>query len=130
MTRQVSAPVVYIVDDDDSVRTAFARLLRSAGFEPRPYESAERFLEEVQEIPGACILLDITIPRMSGPQVQQSLNDAGSRLPVITISARDDIEARTRARELGAKLFLRKPVDDQALLDAIDWVTASPGPFR
>jgi FixJ family two-component response regulator len=115
--------VVYIVDDDDDVRGGLARLLRSAGLDPRPYDCAERFLDEVRDSPGACILLDITMPRMTGPQVQARLNARHIALPVITVSARDDEETRMWARSLGARMFLRKPVDDQALLDAIDWVT-------
>lgn len=113
---------VYIVDDDGAVRDAFARLLRSAGLDPRPYGSAERFLEEVRDEPRACVLLDISMPHLDGPQVQARLNDRGIMLPVITVSAHDNAEIRARAQRLGARMFLRKPVDDQALLDAIEWV--------
>jgi FixJ family two-component response regulator len=119
----VGSTVVYIVDDDDAVRDGFARLLRAAGLDPRPYDCAEQFLDEVLDFPRACILLDITMPRMTGPQVQARLNERQIALPVITVSARDDEETRTWARDLGARMFLRKPVDDQALLDAINWVT-------
>jgi FixJ family two-component response regulator len=114
--------IVYIVDDDRDVRRAFARLMRAAGLDPRPYDSAEEFLEEVRELPRACILLDITMPNMTGPQVQSCLNERNIRLPVIAVSARDDEETRAWTRNLGARMFLRKPVDDQALLDAINWV--------
>jgi len=117
--------VVYILDDDESVRCGFARLVRSAGMEARPYEAAEHFLAEVTNDKRACILLDITMPRMTGMQVQERLNAKGISLPVITISARDDEHTRATARGLGARMFLRKPVDDQALLDAISWVTNS-----
>lgn len=117
--------IVYIVDDDDDVRNGLARLLRSAGLEPRPYDNAERFLDEVRDTARGCILLDITMPRMSGPQVQARLNERRVGLPVITVSARDDDETRAWARGLGARMFLRKPVDAQALLDAINWVTSS-----
>lgn len=125
MNKQAGGLVVYIVDDDAAVRGGFARLIRSAGLEPRPYGSAEQFLDEVVDAPRACILLDITLPHLTGPQVQERLNARGIGLPVITVSARDDPETRACARDLGAKLFLRKPVDDQALLDAISWVTSS-----
>ena len=114
---------VYIVDDDDSVRTGFERLMRSAGLNPHAYSNAEDFLQEVSDLPHACILLDITMPRMSGLDVQTRLNERDIHLPVITITARDDEETRAWARSLGARMFLRKPVDDQALLDAINWVT-------
>lgn len=123
MTVAAANIVVYIVDDDAPVRNAFARLLRAAGLDVRPYDSAELFLDEVRDSPRACVLLDITMPRMTGPQVQACLNDRHISLPVITVSARDDEETRSWTRGLGAKMFLRKPVDDQALIDAINWVT-------
>lgn len=121
--RAAETTEVYIVDDDDSVRIGFARLMRSAGLNPHAYASAENFLDEVSNLACACILLDITMPRMTGLEVQARLRQRGIHLPVITITARDDDETRAWARSLGAHMFLRKPVDDQALLDAINWVT-------
>lgn len=118
------AGIVYIVDDDDAVRSGLAKLLQSAGLDPRPFDCAEAFLGAVGNEHGACILLDITMPRMTGLQVQGRLKDGRIDLPVITVSARDDEETRFLARQLGARMFLRKPVDAQALLDAISWVTA------
>lgn len=123
MANQSMPVVVYVVDDDDAVRDGFTRLLRSAGLEAWPFGSADAFLAEVRDLPRACILLDITLPNLTGLQVQECLRERGIQLPVITISAREDQETRSWARGLGAKLFLRKPVDDQALLDAISWVT-------
>lgn len=115
--------IVHVVDDDSGVRCGFARLLRSAGMEARCHLSPERFLADVANEAHACILLDITMPEMTGPQVQAELNRRGITLPVIAVSAHDDPDTRGRAQALGARLFLRKPVDDQALLDAIHWVT-------
>ena len=117
--------VVYILDDDSAVRCGFTRLLRSAGLDARPYETPEQFLAEVRNARRACILLDITMPHLTGIQVQELLNARGVTLPVITVSARDDEQTRAIARDLGARMFLRKPVDDQALLDAIAWVTSA-----
>ena len=122
VARVAGTIVVYIVDDDDAVRDGFTRLLRAAGLDPRPYGSSELFLDEVTYSPDACVLLDITMPHLNGPEVQARLNSRRIELPVITVSARDDDETRTWARALGARMFLRKPVDDQALLDAIHWV--------
>lgn len=99
--------------------------MRSAGFEPRAFANPETFLEAVSAAPAACILLDITMPQVTGFQVQAQLKKKRILLPVIAVSARDDDEARAMARALGAQFFLRKPVDDRALLDAIDWVTGS-----
>lgn len=123
MTRASPTTLVYIVDDDPGVRGGLARLLRSAGLEGRCFESPEAFLAEVANRVDACVLLDITMPGMSGPKVQAELNRRVITLPVIAVSAHDDPESRSRAHAAGAKLFLRKPVDDQALLDAIHWVT-------
>ena len=123
--------VVYIVEDDSSVRNGLSRLMRAAGVHAVAYESPERFLFDVaaKVIPEAshraCILLDITMPRVSGTEVQARLNQLNVTIPVIAISARDDDDVRTRARDLGAHMFLRKPVDDQALFDAIEWVTTA-----
>ena len=122
MTEPAKACVVYIVDDDDLVRKGLERLMRSGGLIPRTYASPELFLKEVRPEWPACILLDITMPRMNGLEVQARLKARGNTMPVIAVSARDDDETRTRARELDAQCFFRKPVDDQALLDAIAWI--------
>ena len=123
ISNRPSGITVFIVDDDGSVRQGFARLIRSAGFEARVFGSPEDFLAEVVDMPSACVLLDITMPHVLGTLVQERLNARDIELPVITVSASDDEPTRARARSLGARLFLRKPVDDQALLDAISWVT-------
>ena len=114
--------VVHIVDDDDLVRKGLERLMRASGLVSRSYASAERFLEAIGTDADGCVLLDITMPRMTGLQVQAELKARGNAIPVIAVSARDDDETRQRARELDAKCFFRKPVDDQALVDAITWL--------
>ena len=127
--QSTEALTVYIVDDDESVRTALSRLMRSAGIESRAYESSERFLAEVRNEGNACILMDITMPRMNGMELVARLKEKGIAIPVIAISARDDDETRQLAQDLGVRFFMRKPVDDQALIDAINWVvkeTRSP----
>src|SRR6185436_13003457 len=116
---------IFIVDDDDSVRKGLTRLMRAAGFEVKAFATAETFFEECGKAMRACVLLDITMPRMSGLQIQSRLKEKGIDLPVIAVSARDDDETRSTARKLGARFFLRKPVDDRALLDAIAWVTGA-----
>jgi len=113
---------VYVVDDDASVRKAIGRLMRTSGFEVREFVSPEEFLAAPTEPSPVCVLLDITMPGLTGLEVQEQLNARGSRWPVIAVSAREDDAARDSSRRLGARLFLRKPVDAQALLDAIAWV--------
>jgi FixJ family two-component response regulator len=114
--------VVYIVDDEESVRKGFSLLLRSAGMAYQAFNSAEQFLAEFDSQREGCLLLDITMPRLTGLQLQKELRKLGCKLPMIAISARDDADTSALARELGAQLFLRKPVDDQALIDAIHWI--------
>jgi FixJ family two-component response regulator len=122
MPAQRAIPLVYIVDDEESVRKGLSRLMRSAGMPCRDFASAEQFLAELGPQQEGCVLLDITMPQMTGLQLQNELKKRKINLPIIAVSARDDADTSTRARQLGARLFLRKPVDDQALLDAIRWV--------
>ena len=114
--------VIYIVDDEGAVRKGLSRLMRSAGMPCRDFASAEQFLEEMDPQQEGCVLLDITMPGLTGLQLQAELKKRKLNLPIIAVSARDDADTSSRARQLGARLFLRKPVDDQALLDAIRWV--------
>jgi FixJ family two-component response regulator len=127
--------LVCVVDDDASVRKALGRLLRSSGYEVLEFASPVDFIdwEPVQQ--PVCVLLDITMPGRDGLQVQQEMRRRGTPWPVIAISGKEDDEAREAARQLGVALFLRKPIDAHALLDAIAWVaTRSPreaaGPDR
>jgi FixJ family two-component response regulator len=116
---------VYLVDDDKSVRTSLSRLMRVSGFEVIAFDTPEKFLAEVSSDWNGCVVLDMTLPRVTGLQVQERLRDMDIRLPVIAMSARDDDGLRESARALGVRFFLHKPVDDQALLDAISWVTGA-----
>jgi FixJ family two-component response regulator len=117
--------MIYIVEDDNSVRKGLSRLMRSAGYPAQDFGSAEEFLAGVDASETGCVLLDITMPQMSGLQLQTELNKRHIDLPVIAVSARDDSDTRNMARQLGAWYFFRKPVDDQALIDAIQWVLTS-----
>jgi FixJ family two-component response regulator len=113
--------VVYVIDDDESVRRAFERLLRSVDFDVETFSSAEEFLDNPMQTRNACILMDIRMPGLTGFELQKRLVSQGIEIPVIVISASDDVQVREQARELGAVVFFRKPVDDQALLDSIWW---------
>src|SRR5687768_1494679 len=96
--------------------------MHSAELSARAYADAQTFFDDITTESHGCVLLDMTMPLLNGLEVQAWLNARGIRIPVIALSARDDDETRLRARELGARFFLRKPVDDQALLDSISWV--------
>lgn len=128
MPQSTDSLLIYIVDDDDSVRTSSSRLMRASGIRAKAFATPQAFLDEVSATSAGCVLLDITMPQMSGLQMQAKLREKGVHLPVIAISARDSDEVREMARALGVRFFLHKPVDDHALLDAIAWVTGSdPG---
>jgi FixJ family two-component response regulator len=114
--------MVYLIDDDESVRRALQRLLQSVGFDVKAFSSAEEFFKGLDLSQRGCIILDIRVPGLTGFDLQKKLASEGVRIPVIAISAFDDGEIRERARELGAAAFFRKPVDGQALIDAIHWV--------
>ncbi|MCJ7642757.1 MAG: response regulator [Desulfobacterales bacterium] len=116
--------MIYVIDDDASVRKAFGRLLRSANLDAETFSSAEEFLSSPKQKENACIIIDIRMPGLTGFDLQQRLLSEEMELPVIVISASDDVQTRERARELGAIAFFRKPIDDQALLDAIWWAIA------
>ena len=112
---------IYVIDDDESVRRAFQRLLRSAALEVETFASVEEFFGGERQRDNACIIVDMRMPGLTGFDLQRELASRGIRMPVIVISASDDAATREQARRLGAKAFFRKPIDDQALLDAIWW---------
>lgn len=116
-TRVVMNPVfAIVVDDDPSVCKALARLLRIAGMEVETFESAERFLRAPLRREPDCLVLDIRMPAMSGPDLRDRLHAAGRRIPVVFITAHADDEDGAPG---GTAKVLRKPFDGQVLLDAI-----------
>lgn len=112
---------VCVIDDDKSVRRALQILLRSAGLTSHVCSSAEEFLESPSLSDSDVVILDIRMPGMTGLDLLKKLASRKKRIPVIAVSAYDDARTRDLARELGAFVFFRKPIDDQALLDAILW---------
>ena len=113
--------MVYLIDDDESVRRALQRLVRSAGLDVKAFSSAKEFLESANLGERACIVLDIQMRGLTGFDLQEELASKGIQIPVIAVSAHDDAKTRERARDLGATAFFRKPVDGEALIDAIHW---------
>ena len=112
--------LIAVVDDEESVRKALHRLLRSAGFAVETFASGAEFLESVRDHEPACVVLDLHMPQVDGFAVQASLAQSGARVPVVILTGHDTPEARERVLAQGAKGYLRKPVDDLALLAAID----------
>jgi len=110
---------VAVVDDDEAVRRALARLVRSLGFEAEEFSSGEDFLAALATRRPDCIVLDLHMPRVSGFEVQSRMVAAHTRIPVIAITGQDSPEAQSRALAGGASAYLRKPLDAQALMDAI-----------
>ncbi len=113
--------MIYVIDDDESVRRAFGRLLRSANLNVQTFSSPDEFLSGERQQKNCCVLVDIRMPGSTGFGFMEELAIEKIDLPVIVVSASDDVEIREHARDLGAVAFFRKPVDDQALLDAIWW---------
>jgi len=111
--------MVGVVDDDLSLRRALRRLLGSAGFGVTTFASAEEFLGSPERGGIACLVLDVHLGGESGLELQERLAAAGSRVPVLFITARDDAGTRERARRAGAADYLCKPFDEARFLDAI-----------
>ncbi|MGO9369053.1 MAG: response regulator transcription factor [Terriglobales bacterium] len=114
------APLVSIVDDDESVRESLPDLLRVLGFAARAFSSAEEFLGSGYVDQTRCLLLDVAMPGMSGPDLQRELKLRWKEIPVVFITAQTDEAIRSRVLEQGAVECLLKPFSDIALLDAIN----------
>jgi RNA polymerase sigma factor (sigma-70 family) len=112
---------VHIVDDDASFRTAIERRLKRAGYEVTAHPSAQDFLDRLpQEDQPGCILLDVRIPNLSGPQLQEKLGELGSTLPIVFLSGYADVSITVKTIKAGAEDFLTKPVSSEQLLGAIE----------
>ena len=112
-------PVVFVIDDDASVRDAIVDLLRSVGLAVESFGSTQEFLQSNRPDAPGCIVLDVRLPGPSGLEFQRTLNKSNIDLPVIFISGHADIPMSVRAMKSGAIEFLTKPVPEQELLDAI-----------
>jgi FixJ family two-component response regulator len=122
MGEVVVPSVVYVVDDDVSFQTAIQRRLLLAGYEVQIYSSAEQFLDQQpnDNNRSGCLLIDVRIPGLSGPELQGRLNGAGSTLPIVFVSAHNDINIVVQTVKAGADDFLIKPVTSDVLLAAIE----------
>lgn len=109
-----------VIDDDVSVRRALVRLIKSAGFDASGFASAEEFINcGLQHNPG-CLVLDVQLVGMNGIELSDYLAASGISIPIILITAHDDISVRERARKADVVGYLRKPFDDQALIEVIN----------
>ena len=114
-----SKPLIVIVDDDESVCRALRRLIRSLGMEAETFKSGQEFLDLCEAMPSyepGCVILDVQMPGMNGLDVQQQLAKSRKKIPVIFITAHDDLGARERALAAGAIAFIRKPFQDEILI--------------
>src|SRR5580658_1052452 len=112
-------PLLSVVDDDESMRDSLPDLIEEFGFAARAFSSAEEFLSSGSVDETSCLILDIAMPGMSGPELHQELKRRGEEIPTIFITGQKDETIRTRVLEQGAKGFLLKPFSDAALLAAI-----------
>jgi FixJ family two-component response regulator len=110
---------VHIVDDDESFRTSVARLLRVSGYQVALYDSAHRLLQTPSAMTPGCILLDVRMPGVSGPELQARLVAAGNPLPIVFLTGHGDVPTSVKAIKAGAEDFLSKPVSRKTLVEAI-----------
>jgi FixJ family two-component response regulator len=117
-----SKPLIAIVDDDESVCRALRRLVRSLGMDGETFASGQQLLDLLDAMPSFqpdCLVLDVQMPGMNGLDVQDRLAVSGNTIPVIFITAHDEIGVRERALAAGAVAFLRKPFDDELLVKTL-----------
>jgi FixJ family two-component response regulator len=119
MTMSEASPIVFVVDDDSSIREALRSLMRSVGLEVETFASAQEFLQAKRPAAPGCLVLDVRLPGLSGLDLQRELSGADIHIPIIFITGHGDIPMTVRAMKAGAVEFLTKPFRDQDLLDAI-----------
>ena len=115
-------PRIAIVDDDESVCRAMRRLLRSLAMDAETFSSGQQFFDLLDAMPSFkpdCLILDVQMPGMNGLEVQQRLVKSGNTIPVIFITAHDELGVREKALAAGAVAFLRKPFDDELLIKTL-----------
>lgn len=116
---QFSRPIVFVVDDDVSVRESLELLVRNAGWQPETFESAQEFLTRPRPQVPSCLVLDLSLPGISGLDLQKQVSTERSDMPIIFITGHGDIPKSVQAMKAGAVEFLTKPVSQEVLLGAI-----------
>ena len=115
----MSLGTVFVIDDDANVRASLQGLLKSAGLRSKCFETAEQFLEREPSDGPSCLILDVSLPGISGLDFQQRMRTSGRNIPIIFITGHGDISMSVKAMKSGALEFLTKPLDDQMLLTAV-----------
>ena len=123
-------PTVFIVDDDDRMRAALQRLLKTVGLRSESFATPQDFLGRKLPDGPSCLVLDVRLPGMSGLEVQSRLNETGAAIPIIFITSHGDIPMTVKAMKSGATEFLTKPFRDQDLIDAIQQALKSNAAAR
>jgi len=113
-------PIVFVVDDDVSMRDSLELLIQSAGWEPETFASAQEFLDRPRALVPSCLILDVTLPDLSGLDLQKRVAADRAEMPVVFITGYGDVSTSVKAMKAGALEFLTKPVDDDALLRTIE----------
>ena len=112
-------PIVFVVDDDISVRESLEALIRFVGWQPETFASAEEFLSRSRPLAPSCLVLDVSLPELNGLELQKLIAPDRIDMPIIFITGHGDIPMTVQAMKAGAVEFLTKPIDDDALLSAI-----------
>jgi FixJ family two-component response regulator len=123
-------PTVFIVDDDNGVRSSIRVLMKSVGLPATTFASAQEFLAAYHANQGGCVVLDIRMPGMSGLELQQELNKRGAVIPVIFVTGHGDVPMAVDAMRHGAFEFLQKPFRDQNLIDRVQKALERDGELR
>jgi FixJ family two-component response regulator len=113
-------PTIFVVDDDEAVRTSLRLLLKSVGLQVETFASAQEFLDQFDPDRAGCLVLDIRMPGVSGLELQQQLNDRHSIMPIVFITGHGDVPMAVEAMQAGAVDFIQKPFRDQDLIDRIN----------
>src|SRR5438552_3715899 len=113
-------PIVYVVDDDQAMVESLSWIIESVGLKVKTYTRAQEFFDEYDPYQHGCLLLDVRMPGMSGPELQTKLNSLNAGLPIIFISGHGDVPLAVRVMKAGAVDFLTKPFNDQVLLESIN----------
>lgn len=128
--RSIASAKVFVIDDDENVRVSIQGLLKSAGLLSESFETAEQFLEKGLSGGPCCLIVDVSLPGISGLEFQERMRQAGRQIPIVFITGHGDIPMSVKAMKAGAFEFLTKPFDDDDLLSAVEQALARDSATR